>query len=148
VLARSKRGCTFDCTQRLVGEATNGAIGPQPISSVLVEPFTAYVASERNESVDRVEQLVKIGTTLEPFVERLYGTEIENSFTELLALSRCSNEDLPRVVDLICSRHVSKVSDAKRLILGGGALSQSASARAQDRSGILMFRFETDFLGC
>jgi ParB family chromosome partitioning protein len=98
----------------------------KPNKSDLIEPFTAYVANARNESVDRIEQLVKIGTALGPYANTLYGTPIKNSFTELLALSRCSNEDLPRLVDLICSKQFSKVSDARNLISGGAALSQSA----------------------
>ncbi len=100
-----------------------------PNNSVLVEPFTAYVANETNQSSDRVEQLVRIGTSLGPYADTLYGTPIADSFTELLALSRCSKDELPRLVEHICSGRASKVSDAKNVTVTTGTFTRSDERR-------------------
>jgi hypothetical protein len=100
-----------------------------------VEPFTAYVARAINQSIDRVEQLVKIGQTFEPYIDRLYGTPNEDTFTELLALSRCSKDKLPRLVELISSGSVSKVSDAKKAIAVANTASRPMSVAVAAQTG-------------
>jgi hypothetical protein len=89
----------------------------------LTPTFTVYAASLSNQSPDRVEQLVKIGIELSPYKDLLYGTPIEDSFTELLSLSRCE-KDIPTIVASIHSGKFSRVDDAKKAITEAANVSE------------------------
>lgn len=78
----------------------------------MIRSYSSIAAKESRKSERTIENEVKLGAILEPYADKILGSPIENSISELGELVKFTEMGRIKVLELISSGKVQSVADA------------------------------------